>query len=1511
MNKSFRGLFYSNLNLFNTVLNIICFAVFITNVSKAQTPCTITGLETRYCFNDVPDTIYSYPSGGTFSGAGMVDSIFNPSLAGAGSHLIRYTSPDGCISLLFVTVIANPSAPTVIGDTICSGQSTTLTANGTGQISWYYDPLLNNIASLSNPFVTAGLTAPGLNYYVTQTINGCESNPAIAQVIVHPTPVDPDANGDFICFGDSAILTSFGSGGTMVWYDMSLIDVLDSANTYQTPALSQTTSYYVVEINAFGCRSNYIPATAIVFPEPSTPTVLSPVIVCQGENVVLTATGSGAGELVFYDDNFNQLLAVQMNGFRTRFFNAGFLSAGVYTYFVTERDINCESNPVAIRVEVIAPASSPTVNDTTICQGNSTLLSVNGSALYYWYSDPALTSLSYAGSAFQTPNLNASTSYYVSEIDAFGCRSLADTVTVTVRSTPSNPIVANDTICEGQTAILTAAGSGGTIKWYSGTIGNLINTGNTYTTNQLFQTTNYFINETDAFGCVSNPVPFQIFIRSNPPAPNVISPLNFCEGEAMFLESSGSGSGTLNFYNSSNTLLSSVNMSTNGYVRYNLASLTIGIYSFYVLENDGNCSSDTASISLIVNSRPVAPVVVNKTICDSTSTILNGTGSGILSWYADAALSNLLLTGNVYTTPILTADSTSYFVTQTNANGCRSVADTVKIFTVNEPVITSVTNDTVCSGLAATLSAISSGGSLSWFDASFTTVLSTGNTLQTFPLAQNTIYYVVETNAFGCQSNPRAVTGVVRQKPDAPGINSVRVCENEIIRLTSTGTGIGTMYFYNSNFQIIDSTLMGGVLTHYFDTIGLNSGSYVFYSAQNNGICQSAFSLINVLVDSASASPIVRDTAICAGTSLTLTALGNTVRWYADPSMTILLSVGSIFNTPVLNDTTVYYVSSNSNGCESFPSTLTVFAKPSPQIPTAVNDTVCAGGSAQLIANSVTGTVQWFIDPAGLNLTATGDTLDIGIVYQSSNYYVNAIDANGCSSPLLGITVVALPVLTPPTALDVSVCFGDTVIISASGSGNGFLIFYDTLLAEIDIDTMSVVNNSGSFNLGALPTGNYTFYTAEQNVNCTSVRTPINVRVKPIPATPSIFNDSPVCEGEDIFLQSNFVPFAIYTWTGPNGLVGNQQNIQIIESAMVDSGSYTINIIVDGCTSVDTVTEVVVNRRPILSSISDNGPLCQGDSLLLTTDTVAAVIYNWSGPNGFVSNLQNPALDSVYENQHHGFYNLVLVDSLTACESEMLSTLVVVNNLPATGLALNTGPACNGDSVNLLVQTVYGANYEWSGPNGFSSTDRLVTLSSLTPEMEGLYAVTVTAYGCSTIAETNVIVNTLDSAVVFRDTTIELGYQVQLIAAGGIDYEWLPDSFLNDYRIYNPICNPSDTGRFDYEVQITDFNGCKDTLGVTVTVIASDDPIIPDLYTPNNDGVNDFWEVNFLQVIDEEHTVEIYSRGGLRVFYTENYTNNWNGTHFKTGALLPDGTYYYLIRLSSGTEYKGPVTIKR
>jgi gliding motility-associated-like protein len=53
----------------------------------------------------------------------------------------------------------------------------------------------------------------------------------------------------------------------------------------------------------------------------------------------------------------------------------------------------------------------------------------------------------------------------------------------------------------------------------------------------------------------------------------------------------------------------------------------------------------------------------------------------------------------------------------------------------------------------------------------------------------------------------------------------------------------------------------------------------------------------------------------------------------------------------------------------------------------------------------------------------------------------------------------------------------------------------------------------------------------------------------------------------------------------------------------------------------------------------------------------------------------------------------------------------------------------------------------------------------------------------------------------------------------------------------------------------------------------------------------------------------VFSRGGLEVFYSENYTSNWDGTT-KSGKKLPDGTYYYIIKTDS-QEFKGAVTIKR
>jgi gliding motility-associated-like protein len=258
----------------------------------------------------------------------------------------------------------------------------------------------------------------------------------------------------------------------------------------------------------------------------------------------------------------------------------------------------------------------------------------------------------------------------------------------------------------------------------------------------------------------------------------------------------------------------------------------------------------------------------------------------------------------------------------------------------------------------------------------------------------------------------------------------------------------------------------------------------------------------------------------------------------------------------------------------------------------------------------------------------------------------------------------------------------------------------------------------------------------------------------------------------------------------------------------------------------------------------------------------------------------------------------------------MSSTIVMVNNLPTIGIVTNNGPACEGQSITLYASSLFGASYSWEGPNGFTSTDRTPVLDNLSADMNGTYNVTVTVEGCSSTSSTEIEVFALPLTTVTSDTTIELGDALQLNATGGISYNWSPATLLSSPSIANPVMTPVELGAYPIEVLISDANGCRVNRALTITVIPSDNPVIPDLFTPNGDGINDFWELRFLQVING-YSLQIYSRGGLEVFRTENYMNDWDGKHYKTGKTLPEGTYYYVIRLADGTEYKGPVTIKR
>ena len=144
-------------------------------------------------------------------------------------------------------------------------------------------------------------------------------------------------------------------------------------------------------------------------------------------------------------------------------------------------------------------------------------------------------------------------------------------------------------------------------------------------------------------------------------------------------------------------------------------------------------------------------------------------------------------------------------------------------------------------------------------------------------------------------------------------------------------------------------------------------------------------------------------------------------------------------------------------------------------------------------------------------------------------------------------------------------------------------------------------------------------------------------------------------------------------------------------------------------------------------------------------------------------------------------------------------------------------------------------------------------------------------------------------------------------------FQWDPPTYLSDPNIYNPIANAEDT--ITYCVTAKGYNGCIDTACITVYVlIPAPDIHIPNAFTPNGDGVNDY----FLPIgynITEFH-MQIFNRWGQLVYETDDFEKGWNGE--AKGVPGEIGAYVYYVVwqgkldgvFDSGT-LKGNVTLIR
>ncbi len=352
---------------------------------------------------------------------------------------------------------------------------------------------------------------------------------------------------------------------------------------------------------------------------------------------------------------------------------------------------------------------------------------------------------------------------------------------------------------------------------------------------------------------------------------------------------------------------------------------------------------------------------------------------------------------------------------------------------------------------------------------------------------------------------------------------------------------------------------------------------------------------------------------------------------------------------------------------------------------------------------------------------------------------------------------------------------------------------------------------------------------------CTSPAGTTTVNVTALPTTPTATSNSPVCIGSTINLTSNTIAGATYAWTGPNGFTSASQNPSLTSATALMGGVYSVIATVGGCSSLAGTTTVTINPTPTSPIPTSNSPVCVGSQINLTSNLVPGATYSWSGPNGYLSAIQNPSIPNS-TTAMSGTYSLTV--TIGGCTSLPATTNVVVNATPSAPTVSSNSPICEGSSINLTSNTVTGATYAWTGPGGYTSSSQNPSITGALPAMAGTYNLIISVGTCaSPMSSTTVVINPLPAApLATSNSPICVGSALNLSAStiAGATYSWTgPNGFISS--VQNPTIAVTDaTMAGFYNVTVT-VGGCTSTSssanvvitpGITVTVTPPDAYIV-------------------------------------------------------------------------------------
>lgn len=327
------------------------------------------------------------------------------------------------------------------------------------------------------------------------------------------------------------------------------------------------------------------------------------------------------------------------------------------------------------------------------------------------------------------------------------------------------------------------------------------------------------------------------------------------------------------------------------------------------------------------------------------------------------------------------------------------------------------------------------------------------------------------------------------------------------------------------------------------------------------------------------------------------------------------------------------------------------------------------------------------------------------------------------------------------TSSNSPLCEGSTLQLSASTFVSG------TTYTWVGPASFSSTSASPSI-AGVLPVQDGDYRVTMKWYGC-EVKDTLYVTVKPLPAKPVANNNSPLCAGDSLHLSSVSSTSGVsYSWARPGSFSSAAQDTSIANTTTAMSGDYIVTANLNGCNRKDTTT-VLVKPLPAAVTLGNNGPICAGDTLhLSSTASSTGVSYSWTGPGSFSAATQNTNRTNSTAGMT-GWYKMLV--GLNGC-SYSDSTYATIHPIPAVPNISYTNPLCLGETLNLGTATISGATYSWAGPNNFSAAVQTLLRSNMQFGDTGTYKLTTTVNGCTSDTGTATVrINPLPFVVIFAN----------------------------------------------------------------------------------------------------------------------------------------------------------------